>query len=123
MRSTGQDNALFRPVIQGLKLTTGVEVLGANLTLDDDMPTVLSVDPGGVDGRKVICQAASGANDGHVQIIFNAADQAETIDVRSPEDAGTIGTIEQGETGVLINIKGTWICFVANDIVTVDTTG
>jgi TRAP-type mannitol/chloroaromatic compound transport system substrate-binding protein len=118
MRSTGQDNRLFDPVVHGLKLSTGVMELGANLTLDDDLPSVLSIDPG-ADGRKVICQAASEANDGRMQIIYNAADAAETIDVRNTADDASIGTIEQGETGVVLNVKGTWICFAAGKAVPV----
>jgi hypothetical protein len=95
------------PMIKGLKLEHAMFSTAADITLDDDMPTLLEIDPT-ADNRKVIMQAATEYNRGMVFVIYNVADAAESILVRTPGDAGLSGTIAQGEIGIVINIGGIW---------------
>lgn len=102
-----QNNLERWPLIKGLKLESMMVTLGADITLDDEMPTILEIDPT-ADNRKVIMQAATEYNKGMVFIIFNVADAAESILVRTPADAGLSGTIAQAEIGIVVNINGVW---------------
>lgn len=111
-RSMSQDAPIVNPLISAMKWSVGKRTLGADITLSATDAVALSIDPT-ADNRKVICPTVTEANTGRVYFIYNAADAAESILVRSPADAGTIGTIAQGEMGLVVNLGAAgWVCMV-----------
>lgn len=111
-RSMSQDAPIKNPLVSQMKWDVGKRTLGADITLADSDAMALAIDPT-ADGRKVICPAVTEANTGRVYFIYNAADAAESILVRSPADAGTIGTIAQAEMGIVVNLGAAgWVCMV-----------
>lgn len=85
--------------------------LAADMNWDEDLPFILTIDPT-ADGRKLIMPAITEANAGHWFILNNAADAAESILVRSPADAATIGTVAQNENAIVSNDGISWYCGV-----------
>lgn len=93
------------------KGTYGKISAGADITWDNDMPFILTIDPT-ADGRKLIMPAITEPLKGHWFILSNAADAAESILVRSPADAATIGTVAQNENAIVYNDGTSWYCGV-----------
>lgn len=107
-----EDNRLKRPRMRnGFRMDTLKVTLAADMSLDSDTPGILTVDPT-ADNRKVILPAITEPYKGLCFLIANAADAAESILVRSPADAATIGTIAQNETAWVWNDGTTWFCGV-----------
>ena len=105
------DDLHHRPRLHAPKGTYARITLAADLTFDEDTPTILTVDPT-ADGRKVILPAITEPYKGLMFLLTNAADAAESILVRSPGDAATIGTIAQNENAWVYNDGTTWYCGV-----------
>jgi hypothetical protein len=84
-------------VYSKMKLGTGFMTLGANLTLDADSPTIMTIDP--TAARDLVLPAEADSV-GLMFVILNAADAAEDITVKD-DGAATIGTISQNEIGIL----------------------
>lgn len=80
----------------GNKIGTLFQLLGATFAMDDDMPHILSLDPGGSAREVRLPPEAKGL----WYIIANTADAAELLTVK--EDAGsvTIATLGQDEVGL-----------------------
>lgn len=72
------------------------QTLGAEFAMDADMPTLLSLDPGGSD-RDVLLPAES---KGLFFIISNTADALESLTVKEDSDTTTIASLEQDEAGL-----------------------
>lgn len=86
------------PLIQTL---TGTFVVGA------DMPSLLVLDPGGA-ARNVDMPAEEAAGmEGKLWVVVNNADALEVITLRN-DAAGTIGTLTQNETAMLLVAGGAW---------------
>lgn len=105
------DDRYNKVILHGPKGTYARFALAADMTWDEDLPTILTIDPT-ADGRKLIMPAITEANKGQWFILNNAADAAESILVRSPADAGTIGTVAQNENAIVCNDGVSWYCGV-----------
>lgn len=86
------------------KLGSLIQTLGATFTIDDDMPHLLFLDPGGA-GRTVLLPAEAR---GLWFVVVNTADAAETLTVKEDAGSTTIGTIEQDTIGLFFCNGTTW---------------
>lgn len=103
MRSIGENQQHYDPIIvKGFRLGTLTQVLGGNLTIDEDMQPLLNIDPNGA--RDVTFPAPSAYNEGMCWIINNWAGGAEDITVKN-SGGSTIGTCSQAEA-MLVFIAG-----------------
>lgn len=87
-----------------LKLGVGMMTLGANLTMDVEMPTVMVIDP---TAARDVTLPPEADSEGLVFIIINAADAAEDITVKDDTPA-TVGTISQNEIGIFVCTGSVW---------------
>lgn len=93
-------------IMSKMRLGINSMTLGADFTMDHDMPPVQFLDCGGA-GRKVLMPTEADSV-GLVFIIVNKSDAAEDITVRDDADAATIGTISQNEMAILVCNGTTW---------------
>lgn len=102
--ATGENNNLYDPVIwKGLRLGVMTQVLGGNLTMDRDFPTIINLDPNGA--RDVLLPPEE---EGLVFLFNNWAGGAEDITVKDDSGVSTIGTISQNESAVAFCAGGVW---------------
>lgn len=78
--------------------TAKIIILDADLVLDDTMPVILAIDPGGAD-RTITAPPASLNN--HLFILINKADAAEGLNVEDV-DANSLLHIDQNQAGIFI---------------------
>lgn len=91
----------------GDKFTTGVLAIAATLTLTDDHPDMMDVDPS-TTSQKVLMPLASNENEGRVYRIYNRGTSSGTLVVKDSTDATTFGTIPVTKCAEVWNIGGTW---------------
>jgi hypothetical protein len=101
MSVNDKNNAHIRDSVlgAGIKLQSFYQVLTGNLTLNNGLPPVVILDPGGA-GRDVLLPNVANSRD-EVMVIVNDADAAETLTVKTHDDVTTVGTVAQNERAVL----------------------
>lgn len=87
--------------------TTGVFAITGTLTLTDDHPDMMDIDPA-TTSQKVLLPLSSEANEGRVWRIYNRGTSTGTLVVKDSTDTTTFGTIPITKAAEVWNIGGTW---------------
>jgi hypothetical protein len=83
-------------LMEKMRLGLSNQTLAGTLTMDEDLPPLLALDPGGA-GRTVLLPPEAA---GLFFVIINTADAAETLTVKEDANVTTIGTVEQDTIGL-----------------------
>lgn len=100
-----EDTSITNSVVWGrLRVASYVATLGGDLTIGDNFPPILILDPGGV-ARNLTLPTAADAK----FVVFeirNTADAAENLVVK--DGVATVATIGQGQTGRVYSDGSSW---------------
>lgn len=80
------------------------QTLSGTFTMDDDMPHLLFLDPGGASRTVLLPPEARGL----WYIVVNTADAAETLTVKEDSNTTTIGSVSQNGIGFFFCDGTTW---------------
>lgn len=86
---------------------TFVQTLAGTFTMDEDLPTVVAIDPGGA-ARDVLLPLATVNNEGLAFFIINRADAAEAITIKDSTNTTTHGALAQNESAWVVLAGGVW---------------
>lgn len=84
-------------IVKKLRFATMQRTLAAGLTVTADMPTYMTLDPGGATRIITMPVETQIDNIGLTYRIRNGADAAEDLTIRASDGTTTVGTISQNE--------------------------
>lgn len=108
---------MARHIVEGVRVSkcvhdgyahvTAALAITGTLTLADEHPDALEVDPA-TTSQKVLMPLASAANEGRRFFIYNKGTSTGTLVVKDSTDTTTFGTIPVTKSAQVVNIAGTW---------------